>query len=1604
MFRNNDHKIGLAPLKNQIFLFLLLSFTLMICNPSRGLADEVKSKIDSLLENRSIETLVKMRKALAKERDQLLSVQEKIRDRGVDVSQEFLELNKAENSNQDKILIRIAEYYIEEEDLAYERRFEEEFENAYDDYEKQLKLYQEGKLAVAPVAPVEPKRDYSRAIEIYDRIINNFPGSELVDEAYYTKAFLLDKMKERDTARQIFQKIIDEYPESAYAPEAYMNLAESFFAPKAEDSRAETIVKLNKAIQLYKNVLQYKDSPRYDEALYKLGWSFYRLAGDDPKYYSDAIVYFTAVVKDIERFKSVKVTKDLVRNDVEPEALEFIAASFIDPAYSNSGVSNVRSFIERLGMPNYGISVMENVGNRYAKIAQWSDARRAYNELLEMFPEYQFAPQIQKKIADAYIADKQFEQAYVEREKLFEQYSPQSAWYQQLEQSDDPERIRALNEAYSISEEAMRTNISYLYNIAKTAKESPDDSTNARNKFGDFVQLCQKYLDNYPTDENAYEINWSMAYVLDTELGRFEEAFSEYIRVSNDYLESERQLDAATNAITVADTLVKIGRAYEDPSEFSEEELANRQVKDLGKEEKMLAEAYDNYIKLFPGSAKTPEILAAAGALYYNHRKYDLARKYYKTMVTKFPESQQKSIGLVSLMNSYFFLGQYHDAEIVAKKILVTPDIPENQVEVAKSRVGESIFKNGERLAQEGNYLEAAKEYRRVYEEASEYVDFVDASLFRSARNFEKANEWQRAIDSYNILIENYPESKQVLSAFNNIAADFKELDDFLNVAKTNERISQRFPGTPEAENALFNASLFFGKAEAWQDAIRTNNTYIKTYPSNPESKDLLFENAKFYLKLSDLKNANRIYKEFATIYPNDPLTIEAYFNRGEYYFEHSKYDSAKIEFNNAIQRSEEFAKTGRDPNLFYAAEANYKLGQILYNEYLAIKLGSPQSNLRVQLEQKQKKLKEVESAFTKVVQSGSIRGFEAMYKIAEAYEEFANAIATQQLPQSLTNEQLLVQENQIFSASVPAYDRAVDEYKNVLINLPVLAEKLEISLDTTQAMPEPTVVETQEDTSVVVQKEVEVDSSQQVALKWLNRTRERISSIQYNVAERASGFIDEYLRVENPNQGIRGLIFQDQVLKTLVAPQVKITIDAHLKNIQVATELGLENKYVEESKRKVLLASNILADEYEKLTYKALDIYHVSLPTLESLVQQGETATTPDGLDYYAFQDDFLMQLIFNANNYAKTALNQYKTILEIAHQNNINNDTKVTIEQNMFNFGYESGLRMQNLAKEAESKSEFYLNKYDTTQNENFQLGSTFFDDQSFELNNYTQEVFSIAYNISKEMDVENIWTQLILVHLVEIDPATYLTDLPRQEFVVSSSAGWKANTDYQTGWNLADFVEQGWGSSVEVTVPFDMVFSKFDSLNISPVAMWVDHVAGRSASGVMGNPLEMQDRSQLDSLEQAVNLDSLQKTAGLENLSSEPDTVTAYFRKLVSLESKPIGGWIAITAERGYRLYLNDVYITGVDSSNYEHVEFIPFETFSDFVKTGDNVIAISATDVNGKPHYGVRYYMMIELVPGEIGNAMNDIRAKMRLEEVPVEKLRETGVLNKNRIID
>ncbi|RMG64024.1 MAG: tetratricopeptide repeat protein, partial [Calditrichaeota bacterium] len=871
-----------------------------------------------------------------------------------------------------------------------------------------------------------------------------------------------------------------------------------------------------------------------------------------------------------------------------------------------------------------------------------------------------------------------------------------------------------------------------------------------------------------------------------------------------------------------------------------------------------------------------------------------------------------------------------------------------------------------------------------------------------AARNFERVQEWQKAINTYQVLVEEYPDSKYALPALGNIAEDYKVMEDYANAAYWNEQIFHRFPGTKEAEDALYNASYFYEKAEQWPEVIRVNNLFIATYPDNPESKNLFFDNAKYYLKLGNLARANQIYQEFANLYPDDPRTVEAFYQRGKYYFAHDKLDSAEVEFNRAIQKSNELAAKGMDPNLYYASEAYYQLGEILFKKFQAVELTYPPEVLRARLNEKSRLLKQVVDAFTKVVEFGSIRSFPAMYRIAQAYEEMADAIAFQKLPPNLTPEQRLVEQDRVFKASVPAYDRAVEEYKNVLKNLPVLAEKLGVSLSDTARLAQPKPAPAT-DTTVAVKKVVEEDSTLQVAVKWYNKTRERISSILFTVAERSEDFITAYLRSPNPfPQGdIRNLAYRARVLRELVAPSVQTTLNAHLKNVMVSRELGLKNRYVTESSRKLILVSNILADQYGDLFWSAKDIYQQTIPVLEDLIERGETATTPDNMNYYDVQDNLIMVAIRFMDEFAGTAEQQYKNTLDLAAQYDIQNDARLTTEEKLFNFAFEAGKTMLDLKTAAEEKREAYADKYAQTDNPSYDLASVFFDDQAVELGNNAENVLANAYDIAKANEIDNLWTKQILSLLIELQPDKYVPELPMEKVALASDTTWRATTVYEPGWNQLSYSDTAWSNAVAVNLPLDMSFPVYDSLGVNPTAIWVRELLPSTVhEGMERGGLELKEIGG-DSL--AETSDSTAAISGTDtaavDTASQP--VVAFFRKRWFLRSSPINAELAITADQSFRLFINEQYIVGLDQVQYQEVTRVPFEAIREILKSGDNIIACRVED-SEEPHYGLRFYLEVALKPSQLEDIKQQIARSMQINVDPG-KLDRMVTLNRNRIV-
>jgi len=1591
MAMQNKNKIqGLI----QVLMLILFSGFWVMPVPVHAQNTGEKAGVDTLFKKLSTQDLIKIKKYYESKVNKLRSEEESYRSQSMDWSESFLKEQGEKIKDRDRVYVRLAEFYIEDADEQYSKKVDE-YDKQLDEYEKQLSLFDEKKIEKEPVQPEFPKHDYSKAIALYDKILNEYPASEYADDALYGKAWLLEHMERGEEARRIYREVIDKYPDSHFAPESYMRLAEYYFSPREDKTGEEQqVVELRKAIQLYKNVLKYHDSQRYDEALYKLGWSYYKLAARDPKNYNNAIVYFMMAADDIYRAEKMDPKGEISNLNVKDEAIQYIGICFTDEAYTKNGVDKARHLIERVGDRPYGPQIIESIGNTFQKIDENEKAIYAFQTLLQMYPNYYKAPEIQQNIVTALFSLGKDTDAYLARKELYENYNPQSEWYKNLEASDHKDKVRYLNSAYKYSESALRTNL--LLDLEK-AEELAAQNKPAKPLFEKVGEQCKIYLKYFPTDSNAYDVNWSYAFLLDSRLGRFEDAFNEYIRVSNDYTEDSHREDAALNAVVVADTLVTLKYGKSDTVRVNLADVAKLSPEALTPEETRLIEAYDNYIRLFPNGKSTPNFLADAGGIYYNHNKFAEAKVYFQTLVKRFPQAEQKSLAWRSIMDSYFALGKFKDSELVAKRILNEADVSDKQKEFAAKRMGQAIFKNAEYLEEQGDYFAAAAEFFRVYSDAPIEPKIVEPALLRSGLNYQKAKDWVRAIASYDTLATHFPKSKFAITALQNMAEDYKELDQYTNAAKIYERIYNDYRDSENADAALYNASYYYKEGKDWNDVIRVNTEYIQRFPNQSYAVDLYYENAKMYLKLNDVAAANKIYQEFAQRYPDDPRTVTSFYERGKYYLENGQTELAKAEFNKAIQRSESFRRQGKDPNPFIAAEAVNKLAEILHQEYASTELKQPKSNIRANLNKLKSLMKKLNETYAKVLSFGSPRSFEAAYNIARTYEEFANIYAHQEIDPNLSEDKRFIQQKGINEAAAALYDKAVEQYKKVVDKIPAIAEKLGVDM---YASPD-TAAQAVEDTALAsenIKRVAEIDSTRDLAKKWYAKAEDKISELLYTEAALTTQNVEKAIAIHSPYKNpVRNLVFRRKILEQAVAPAIKSTIIAHVRNIQEAEKLGLSNKYVEESKRQILLTSNLLGAEFETLAYSAFDRFQKNAAGIRALVEKPVETTNADGLDYYAL-DDQANNLLDYIKIISEEAVNSYANTLALAKAHEIQNDLVLNTQERALRFVVELTDKTLAAADSAKELSAYYQTRFDSTQNYNYDDATGFFENYYYSLSDNSKEILDQAFQMRNDYDIKNLWSNKLLLKLIKLDPATYSQNIEKEKLEIFSDESWQYDTVYHgEGWVKPEFNASSWQNAVVVHSDTN----QFAAIGVNPPAIWEEvsvpndtmGVAAPSDSAAFADSLQT-EMALMDST--SALSDSAQQ---LGHAAAQSDTLV-FFRKTFEINGTPISGAIYVTADEGFHMWLNGEYLLDDVSNFYSKLDTLDYYTFDIVLKKGQNVLTM---DVEDKDHTagGLKFYAVFELLPGDVTAAAEE-KAKVKKIFVDPSILRKANILNRNRI--
>ncbi|MFQ5822715.1 MAG: tetratricopeptide repeat protein [bacterium] len=1449
------------------------------------------------------------------ETERLLREKDELRQSGIK-DMEFFIKGHPDSQILDKIIIRLAELYYEQA--------VQDFGVAIDKYNQLLTLYDQGQIQEMPQEPV---KDYSRTLGLYQQIIDKFPESSLLDDAIYNKGFLLEDLGKQEQAIEVFQELIDSFPESRYVPDALMRMAEYYFNPPINN--------IEEAIALYKKILNYKENSIYDAALYRLGWAYYRLSD-----YPSAISYFTILTDDIESAKQLDPEYKYHFPAVRDEAIEYIGISFLD----YGGPVLAAQYFNEIGGRDYGFDVLKKIGDVYIDVKEEYDkAINAYQLLLSMYPESTEAPKIQAKIAEAYRNMKDEQMTYVRRAELYHKYKSGSEWWDNIK---DPE---AREDALSLVERALRDNINLLL---KRAEETDD-----QNLYLQAINDSRDYLSTFPENSNAPQIHWNLALTLDSKLGMHEEAFDEYIKISNLYVNTRFQKQAAENSIALADDAVRrdslsiqsqvlpltIGEIREGLSvKDSLRQRLNLQREELTQDEKRLAFALDNYIKHFPLEPETAKILAKAGAIYYERHKFKEAIKYFKTLTKHFPEGPETNYARYIVMESYFGKSDYKSTEIVARKL--RDSSPEYSLK-AKRRLAESIFLQAKSYSDSLRHLQAAQEYRRMITEEPS-VKFADLALYNAASEYEQVKEYKRAVESYNQLLSQYPKSEHYLNALNNLAFDYRELSDYFNAALTYEKLADLQPDEEMAQVALYNASVSYVQAEKWKRAIKVNTKFVENFPNAEDADELLFNNANYYLKLGDFDSANNIYAELAEKFPDSPRAVEAFYYRGEYFKENNRFDESKDEFENAVNKSNEFKERGLDANEFYAAEALYQLAEIKYNEFKTIEFKLPPAVMSGNKVKKKELLLDLVDSYTKVAGYGTVRLYEATYKIGKVYEEFAETWANQDIPEIEENRRIVAQK-EINNTAAELYERAVEAYKNGVKVLSRFAEVYRNSINPDTVFSKIAKIVT-EDTTLIA------------AEPWINKCKIKISETLYDIAEINFESVDQLLNAPPP-QGMKKLeelVYRNQLLVKAVIPLIEEIIAAHTRNINEGVEFNLDNQWIQLSKSKIVTIRNLVPNEFKNLGFEALNGYRDIVTPYENLIESG---------DETAFElADQMANFLEISKSYMLASAKGYKQSVQNARSMSIHTEEVATLEVNFIESIFEYGKLADSLSIQANVKRRFYENLFKETNRIDYEDALFTFEENHFTLHDATYEILKYGYQTSEELNIQNPWSHKIKLALIRMNPEEYagILGMEIETKLIPSTTTWLVDPNYHAGWTEVDFKDSLWTNAIECGPGTEFTGSTAKKI-------WLQ--------------TEPRNNSNMD-----ITQVSISDTAGdtlssgsLSQFQNRPNK--AYFRKAFEIVGLPVSGLIQLNVDDSYTLFLNGQniaqfkYDSTQESTTHVH-------NLSEFLKSGKNVIALEVHDSD---------------------NSFGSLEAVLEIKNLPKwynfqEKINESNINNLNNL--
>jgi TolA-binding protein len=609
---------------------------------------------------------------------------------------------------------------------------------------------------------------FDNAVSLFHRLLEAYPDYRRNDTVLYQLARAYEISGKTDDALRVLNELVGKYPETKIIDEVQFRRGEMLFLRR-------TYIESEEA---YQSVVDHGESSNfYEQSLYKLGWSQFKLAlheeSLDPFFeLLDRKIAGVELKDGDDRLDALsRAERELVEDTFRVLSISF---SYMQ------GAESIDAYLGKRGRPEYGYVIYMNLGDLYLEKERYVDAAETYEAFVEQDPYHPKSPLMQVEVIEAYKRG-EFPSLVLEgKERYVERYGMDSPFWVR----NPPDQ----NTTVAVHLKANLTDLAQYYHAEAQKKGRRSDYQKAANWY-------RKYLAYFPGEADSANTNFLLAEIL-FESEDYLEATAEYERTAYEYPLHEHSSESAYAAI--------LGYREHEKTLRGEEKAAwHKQYLDSGLK----------FANTYPEHPESGAVLTTISEDLFQQRQYDLAIAVGHTVVTKQPPVKRPlaRTAWTVIAHSQFELSNFVEAEASYYRLQpFTPADDARAHEQIKARIASSIYKQGEQARDAGDLETAVVHFQRVGQVVPD-SDIRATAEYDAAAALINLQAWDRASGALENFRRDYPDSEFADEVTEKLAVTYLESGNKAKAAAEFERIAAA-PGNADdvRREALWKASELY--------------------------------------------------------------------------------------------------------------------------------------------------------------------------------------------------------------------------------------------------------------------------------------------------------------------------------------------------------------------------------------------------------------------------------------------------------------------------------------------------------------------------------------------------------------------------------------------------------------------------------------------------------------------------------------------------------------------------------------------------------------------------------------------------------------------------